>query len=95
MLIRFEEGALRDAARCLQLFSLVGLFPGKFRKLATKMAVCRSFAIDRTAQIKLVDDGTRTQVDHLVYRYVDVDVGTMPVPNVSTITETGRASPMA
>ena len=36
------------------------------------MAVCRSFAIDRTAQIKLVDDGTRTQVEHLVYRCLDV-----------------------
>ena len=72
MLIRFNESALRDAARCLQLFGLVGLFPSEFRKLAAKVAVCRGFAIDRTAQIKLVDDGTRTKVKHFAYRCLDV-----------------------
>ena len=71
MLIRFNEGALHDAARCLQLFGLVGLFPSEFRKLAAKVAVCRGFAIDRTAQIELVDDGTRTQVKHFAYRCLD------------------------
>ena len=71
-LIRFEDNALRDAARCLQLFGLVGLFPSEFRKLAAKVAECRGLAIDRTAQIELVDDGTRTQVKHFAYRCLDV-----------------------
>jgi len=78
-----------------QRFGFVGELPreGVFR--AAEMAEGGGLAVDRAAELQVVDDGARGQVEFARTRSVNLSSGIAPVPKVSTDTDTGSATPMA
>lgn len=78
-----------------QSLNAVGLFPAHAEILTPHMAVGGELAVDRTAQVEVTDDGARAQVEHLLHRFGQDGVGDVPVPKVSTRTDTGAATPIA
>ncbi len=60
------------------------------------MAVSRHLAVDRAAQVQVADDRAWAQVEVLAdQRGRYLPSGMCPVPKVSTLTLSGRATPMA
>ena len=59
------------------------------------MAVGRGLAEDRAAQIERVDDGRGAQVEVLANELGQLVIGDDTVPLVSTMIETGWATPIA
>ena len=79
-----------------QRFRLIGRFPGEMSFGAAEMAERRGRAVDRPAQLQMIDDALRRErevrADEL---QVIFSSGITPVPKVLTMTETGSATPMA
>ena len=74
----------------------VGALPGEVVVLAAEVAVGGGLLEDRPAQVEVADDGARPQVELLAGRASRSSASeTLPVPKVSTISETGWATPMA
>ena len=70
-----NQHELGNATRGAKRIRAVGFFPRELGKLTAKVTVRRGLAINRTAQIEVIDDGARTQVEHLVYRTLDIGLG--------------------
>jgi hypothetical protein len=86
----------RELLPFLQGLGLVGGFPGEGVFGAAEVAEGRRLAVDRTPQLQRVDNAARRQREILAHQLGEALVGDQaPVPNVSTITETGSATPMA
>ncbi len=63
--------------------------------LAAEVAVGRGLLVDRPVQVEVLAEGARAQVEVLGDQLVDLGAATFSVPKVSTITETGCATPIA
>ena len=48
------------------------MFPGKFRFGAAKMAICSAVPVDRTQQVKLLDDALGPQIEMLENQFLDI-----------------------
>ena len=72
---RRTSAAFSSLDGLLEFVDLVGGFPSEVGILATEMAVGRGLGVDRTLQVKLVDDGGGTQVEHLAHRLLDLLAG--------------------
>jgi hypothetical protein len=77
-----------------QRTGLPGL-PGELRLVAAEVAVGGGLAVDRAQQVERLDDALRAQVEVLAISSTIFRRLTLPVPKVSTISDTGRATPMA
>ena len=78
-----------------QRFHLIRGFPGDALFGAAKMPECRGVAVDRPPQLQVFDDAPRGEREMRANQRGDFVFGTMPVPKVLAITETGSATPMA
>lgn len=78
-----------------QFLGFIRAFPRNAEILPADMAVSGEGTVDRTAQLELIDDGGRPEIEHGAQRLGELIVRTMPVPSVSTSTETGWATPIA
>ena len=63
--------------------------------LAAEVAVGRGLLVDRAVQVEVLAERARAQVEVLVDELGDLRAADFSVPNVSTITETGCATPIA
>ena len=64
--------------------------------LAAEVAVGGGLLVDRAVQLQLLAEGARAQVEVLVDELRDLSRAPIfSVPNVSTITDTGCATPIA
>ena len=63
--------------------------------LAAEVAVGRRLLVDRTVQVQVLAEGARAQVEVLVDQPVIFARAICSVPKVSTITDTGCATPIA
>ena len=63
--------------------------------LAAEVAVGRRLPVDRTVQVEVLAERARAQVEVSFTSCAISERATRSVPNVSTITDTGCATPMA
>ena len=64
--------------------------------VAAEVAVGGGLLVDRPVQVQLLAEGARAQVEVLVDELGDLGAADLrSVPNVSTITDTGCATPIA
>ena len=83
-------------AACLSQFvHAVSPLPGELWELAAEVPVRRGFAINRTAEVKLRNDGAWAQVEDLVHGTLDVLFRNLVRTERVHMTEIGRAMPMA
>lgn len=86
---------LQGSDRSLQGIHAVGVLPLHAQILAAHVAVCGQLAVDGLAQVEFADDGGGCQVKDLFHSLLDLLIETVPVPKVSTMMDTGFATPMA
>ncbi len=85
-----------SASRLAQRVRLVGALPGEVGVLAAEVAVGRGLLVDRPVQVELLAERARAQVEVLGRSARRSAPGAIcSVPKVSTITETGWATPIA
>ena len=82
--------------RGFEVVDFVELLPGEpiFAR-ASEMTIRRGLAVDRAAQVEVAQDRGRPKVEDLFHRIFDLFGIDGPVPNVSTMIDTGCATPMA
>ena len=79
-----------------QRVGAVGALPGEVVVVAAEVAVGRGLLVDRPVQAQLLAERARAQVEVLVDQARRSRArGTFSVPNVSTMTEIGCATPIA
>ena len=71
------------------------VFPGEFGLVAAEVAAGGRLAINRPAQVEILNDAARRQREELAHQFAHPLVVDAPVPSVSTCTLTGSATPMA
>lgn len=86
---------LQGSDRSLQGIHAVGVLPLHAQILAAHVAVCGQLAVDGLAQVEFADDGGGGQVKDLSTACSIFSSETVPVPKVSTMMDTGFATPMA
>ena len=85
-----------DAGGGFSGVGLVGALPREVLVLAAEVAVGGGLLVDRPVQVQLLAEGAGAQVEVLGDELGDLARGrSFSVPNVSTITETGCATPIA
>ena len=85
-----------EAGGLAQRVGLVGLLPREVVVLAAEVAVGGGLLVDRPVEVEVLAEGARAQVEVLVDELARSATATIfSVPNVSTITETGCATPIA
>ena len=62
---------------------------------AAEVAVGGRLPVDRPAQVQVLDDPAGVRAKCFAHELGDPSVGHLPVPSVSTMIETGSATPMA
>ena len=94
-----RTGARRSGQRLgglAELLGLVGTLPGERRLVAAEVAVRGGPLEDRPAEVEPLDDRCRAEVEDAPGPAPAASTGSISeVPNVSTITDTGRATPIA
>ena len=83
------DGTLADARFSPQDIDLVGLFPGKIGQFASEVPIARCIFVDRAEQIQCLDDSLGGQIEYIVDQGGEIFVSSVPVPWVSTSTDTG------
>ena len=86
---------LGQAGLLAEQVGLVGRLPRRVDVVAAEVAVRRRLLVDRAAQVELLDDRGRAQVEVLLDQLPMISSSTLSVPNVSVMIETGCATPMA
>jgi len=76
-----------------QIVDLVRPFPGEPGPGAAEVAVGRGLEIDRTEQVEVLDDPLGGEGEHFADGFGELVLADGPVPKVSTMTETGSATP--
>ena len=89
------RAALAQSGALTQRGGLVGLLPGEVVVLAAEVAVGGGLLVDRPVQVEVLAEGARAQVEVLVDQPRRSRRATFSVPKVSTMTDTGCATPMA
>ena len=91
----FKFLLLQGSDSSLQLFDAVCVLPLHAQVLAAHVAISSQLAVDGLAQVEVADDGGGGQVENLLTACSIFSSATTPVPKVSTMMETGFATPMA
>ena len=89
-----DRGAPEPGGRAQRL-RLVGPLPGEVGVLAAEVAVRRGLLVDRAVEPQVLAEGAGPQVEMLVDELQDLPRPIFSVPKVSTITDTGCATPIA
>ena len=86
---RLESGFLAQDG------SLVGVLPRQVDVGAAEVTVSSGLLVDGAAEVEHLDDAGRAQVEVLLTSASIVSSSTLLVPKVSTMMETGCATPIA
>ena len=91
----FTGSSLQSSHGSLQGIHAVGVLPLHAQVLAAHVTVGSQLAVDGLAQVEVTDDGSGGQVKDLLTACSIFSSETVPVPKVSTMMDTGFATPMA
>ncbi len=91
----YTPAAAPRPCRLAQRLGLVGALPREVVVVAAEVAVRRGLLVDRAVQSQLLAERARAQVEVLATSSVIRARPSFSVPNVSTITDTGCATPIA
>ena len=90
---RREDGVPSGADGATEVVDAVRRLPGEL--FAAEVAVRRGLAVDRARQVELADDRGRPEVEDVPQRRRAASGRRCSVPNVSTMSDTGCAVPIA